>query len=78
MSLHELREGNWSVNRGTERGCSSAEHHRALRALLVLGQHPLHGVDGFRLETYRGAPALLHGSLQDKLPLGCCPKKQEK
>jgi hypothetical protein len=29
MSLHELREGNWSVNRGTERGCSSAEHHRA-------------------------------------------------
>ena len=40
MSLHELRDGNWSVNRGAERGCSSAEHHRAPAQDLSLGAAP--------------------------------------
>lgn len=46
----------------------SPEHSRALRALVVLGVHPINGVHGFRLPNFDSAPFMLPRPLQDKLP----------
>lgn len=46
----------------------SSEMSRALRSLVVLGVHPILGVDGYRVKTYNSVPFTLPKKLQDRLP----------
>jgi hypothetical protein len=50
--------------------CLEPRFTRAFRALTILGIHPEHGVEGYRVPdlTYRSLPFTLPTCLQDKLP----------
>ena len=51
--------------------CIDPTFSRALRALLILGIHPIHGVEGYRVtpKAYASVPFTLPICLQDKLPI---------